>query len=565
MQARICSLYEGRCNHASRVPKSFLSLPVKLRDEVYFHAGFIDGRNVRLRLRNGVLLFSHEHYRMPTTTEFYLTFCRARNGCGIPLLWDIDCGGDDGVEIYLTLRVASCEVNKDAVRYLCTHNILLFEKVDLSGPFFKILGRAPINLLQWVRRCTVIFSISNKKWDLSLYETYRPAWSKLISLLASSADISKLEVNIACDVGDTDAAHLTVKALANLQPAKCTVRLSDRRNRELERLARSAVHSVTRVETDPSGYFRFLDLPTELRHHVLGFTDLVTPFRQVEWCPRFGYSLWYSFQDQERERSTPCSHFCSKHYAVFPECDCWKTPTRLFLVCRTMLHDARALFFASNRFIISPSDEFTNPFYYRKPMLSSREEPFEASSFLREKVPREALTYLRDLEILFPGIQYNFCSTQGTYLTEWEDTIRLVAPYLKRLTLRIYLGVGRSYWSQTQVETERLQESLARLCQAHVWIVRPLRQLRCLDGLFIRTWSPYDHYFWNQVRVEQYFQRHEKRLETIVMGITYDSRMHRKKDRHVSRWREIYREDLEDRQSEWPPHRGQSRVLSFIP
>ena len=65
----------------------------------------------------------------------------------------------------------------------------------------------------------------------------------------------------------------------------CSIRLSRQANPVLERLAEKIVATTTgpahSAEDIPEATglspFRFLNLPTEVRHHILTYTDLVTP------------------------------------------------------------------------------------------------------------------------------------------------------------------------------------------------------------------------------------------------------------------------------------------------
>lgn len=73
--------------------------------------------------------------------------------------------------------------------------------------------------------------------------------------------------------------------------AGCSIRLSGRRDRELSKLAEQKIQMLTGSwppRTTTSKPFRFLELPTELREHILAFTDLATPWHEMEWNPSGG-------------------------------------------------------------------------------------------------------------------------------------------------------------------------------------------------------------------------------------------------------------------------------------
>ena len=140
----------------------------------------------------------------------------------------------------------------------------------------------------------------------------------------------------------------------------------------------------------------------------------MTPLCEIEWSPlegfRLRYSTWrcggvgkcepsihYACQFRNCWEGSHDGCFCRHCHAAFkPECHCWSPPTSLFLVCRTLLQDARAVFFLRNRFVIIHTPDFVEP---APPRL-------EASIFLTGIVPRSAIHFLRDLEFIFPLLAY---------------------------------------------------------------------------------------------------------------------------------------------------------------
>lgn len=515
VQSRICAYYKHVCSHASLEPKTFLSLPEDVRHRVYLHAGFISAALIRVRVRDGFLFFCRENDDPPAA-----------------------------LDVYFKLRLVSHVVNADAVRCLCSNNNILLDAADISGEPLAVLVGSPLGLLNRVRCLTIVLNCSRKAGcikrhrtsDSCPYETraytstskrvqdFQSTWEKLINLLALAPNSSKLELKLICDVEDATTARLILKPLEHLRLARCSIRLSDRRNAMLEDIARSIVFRATSTNTATQGYFRFLSLPTELRQHILTFTDLITPFREIEWNPSSKFRLydWYSRQYY------PCSFnaFCSTQYSVFPACVCWRPPTPMFLVCRALLQDARSIFYASNRFIINPA--------YSPPQLF-RTELFEASIFLTQIIPRDSLAHLSDLEILFPGTQYSSLGIERGILDDWERATQYVAPHLKKLTLSLYMGVANDP-DPDVLYTKDLQASLKALCQVHEQIVRPLSNLRCFDAFFVQAWSPFNHIQWTMARVEQYFLKHEKHLETSVMGSGYNGVANGKTQRRISKW-----------------------------
>ena len=137
----------------------------------------------------------------------------------------------------------------------------------------------------------------------------------------------------------------------------------------MSKLARRAVLALTTgVDTRPHEFetarIRFMDLPKELRLHVLSFTDFVAPYCQIEWnSTSAGYYVSYPVGywhpdhswtgDIRTARYSKCweeteyqGYFCQAQHAAFSsiyECKCWTRPQSLFLVSREFCTDARRL------------------------------------------------------------------------------------------------------------------------------------------------------------------------------------------------------------------------------
>jgi hypothetical protein len=536
VQSRICSYFKPICSHASREPTTFLSLPEHVRHQVYLQAGFVADASIRLVVTKGALFFCTEFFDRPAGNLDLSDLYSRWNG--VPFA----CSNLEQAELdaYFDLRLVSRDVDADLVRCLISNNDILLDRRDILENALAVLARSPLGLLHWLRRLIVVLDgtitdrMEYSRLDKTLVHTstsrklknFRPAWEKLIQLLAMLPSSSKLDLKLACNFENTTIARLILKPLEQLRVAKCTIQLSGKRNPVLEDIAREAVLLSTMGNTCTQGCFRFLDLPTELRQHILSFTDLVTPSREIMWSP----STKFNLNDREELGWYPCSRhgFCTTQMFVFPGCSCWQPPIPIFLVCRTMLQDARTVFYSSNRFIIAP------PYSYGKPPTFRRKR-FEASKFLTLIVPEDSLASLRDLEILFPSKDYSAVGIHPGLLDEWENVLRYAAPRLRKLTLSIYLGVENHPWPNTSY-TGNLQASLQALCEVHKQIVRPLRQLRCLDRFFVTAWSSFNHEQWPRAKVEQYFREHAKNLETSVMGSTYDSEARGKTQRCTSKW-----------------------------
>lgn len=517
VQTRVCSYYKSpgtSCTHVTRAPTTFLSLPERSRHQIYRQAGLPNGASVRFKGKHGVPFSYDDSTDAPAFASYY------------------------------NLRLVSRFVSTDVTGFLCSHNetLLCCEDftdlsilLDVAAVLVKSLGRLIIHLN--VSSCNgpmcdfcrwhPVYARCRKpplKSTSRRFQAIAPVWRKVVDRLALWGDFSKLKLNLICDVGDITTAHLITEPIEQSRLPTGTIRLGSNRNAMLEDIALQVVHCSAAGINDRRKSFRFLDLPTELRWHILSFTDLVAPLRQIEWSPRAKFTLRGS-----EAMHGPCTNrgFCHRQHAVYPHCDCWVLPIPMFLVCRDMLQDARATFYASNRFIIAPSSSDWRPNF--------RDKPFEASIFLTKVVPPKALSYLRDLEVIFPATEYNFRGIDQAVYNDWVRTIEYVAPRLKKLALQLYMGFELTPYTDP-LRSVNIQGSQNALFRIHEQIVRPLSQLECLDCFFVCADSPFSHPRWTWKTIEQQIKDHEKRLEGLVMGSAYDSKAEGKMQRERSEW-----------------------------
>ncbi|KAI1504149.1 hypothetical protein F5X99DRAFT_372652 [Biscogniauxia marginata] len=175
--------------------------------------------------------------------------------------------------------------------------------------------------------------------------------------------------------------------------------------------AMQAMGKNVNLEEPPFPYFR---LPTEIRQHILSYTDLVTPLNRVCWSWGLGYHLmrtnckarngekypmchpnayrewgppgttkevhvrsqlslplgwgyniipglpcWCDKCERHARQFLSCrllcrtdpSFFCDHDYAAYsPRRNCWHPPTPLFLVSKAFYQEAQYMFFTSNHF-----------------------------------------------------------------------------------------------------------------------------------------------------------------------------------------------------------------------
>ncbi|KAK3324842.1 hypothetical protein B0H66DRAFT_614971 [Apodospora peruviana] len=269
--------------------------------------------------------------------------------------------------------------------------------------------------------------------------------------MASGLGWNTFELSLVCEVhvDDIETARLAVTSLLNLSRLRdCHVRFCKTPDPRIQLLAQDTVlrargipaaHSPSATvqtalpastEQDGSLQHRLVSLPRELHLRIFGYTDLITPPKEVTWSrghsayvalhrkpephPAYGAGgrfycdrscqvdyCWRRKPNAKGKDSgfaTGC--FCRVWHSAFSSrCNCWSSSQSLFPICRTLLEDARFIFFSGNLFVVH-DHKCQTPFDVPEggPYLP---EQFVASYLLREIVPRHCLYHLRFLEIVF--------------------------------------------------------------------------------------------------------------------------------------------------------------------
>lgn len=266
-------------------------------------------------------------------------------------------------QLKIVLNQASCHHCKRTERYgdCCNH---------LQGPFAE---RFDSPAEGWCRRLHTTNHDSPLQSSHPSTAPMLDEWLRTAKYLSSRISPRTLELCLVCDMdqGEADLATQVVAPLALLSELKdCHVRLCRDLNNELAQIARNAAlqacHKMPPKPRSPPSPApsHFMYLPRELRLHILEYTDLVTPGKEVMWNRvRRGYqdpfgkctTAWgieYEGGLQRYYDSIGC--FCRRRHAAFSSsCRCWAPPTPLFLVCRALLEDARLVFFSQNLFVVS--------------------------------------------------------------------------------------------------------------------------------------------------------------------------------------------------------------------
>ena len=386
-------------------------------------------------------------------------------------------------------------------------------------------------------------------------------WQSTASHIIAHIKPCALQLYFVCDVEDLEAAKLAVEPLLTARTlANCAIRLSRQPDPLIRDLARkTAIQAIGHPLNQLESPFRLLDLPQELRRQILEYTDLVAPLCEVEWNLASSfylrYSTWrcggswdcppdlhYACQFRNCWEYSTSGCFCRRYHAAFSsQCNCWSPPTPLFLACRALLEDARAVFFMRNRFVITPSAGCNHP-AERTPIR------LEASIFLIDVVPSNALRFLRFLEVVFPPFDEDYLLPHEPAYQEWLRTIDHVKEQLclPLLTVRVYMADHLpNGHGVTPFRANMTKEQAKTIFKTYARTLGPFSKLKGLRKFFVHLAWPFA---WtrrgrrrrheNPVAVDQQIGAAEQRYERLVMGNDYDSVSLQKGKKGNSQWLE---------------------------
>lgn len=395
-------------------------------------------------------------------------------------------------------------------------------------------------------------------------------WKYTMQYLASCTVPGRLEFGIRCYVGSTEAARLCLEALLCMPKlADCFIKLPHTSSTATLGVARSVAFQLTGRSTELPKFSRFLELPTELQLNILEYTDLVTPLREVEYQAMSGsvpygkyrnhYSADYCTEGDISEYRYGGCHpkfhhackyrltrhtFCRLEGVATAKCICWEPPTSLFLISKGLRNLVNEVFFTRNRFVFPPQIEYITPEY------------LPVSCYISRMSGRLTLHWLRDIQILLPAFQEDYCGLQGSKLTEWAEALEAAKDQLdlSQLKISLYLSVlGIAYVPST------LEETQIEFMKACYWPF--LLALSSLKGLKAFHVYLITHYRWTRHNFGSHFPRTErdelrkgarhveKEMEQYVMGKDYNSGISKVRD---FRWPQCLRRNFHCRNCQYP-------------
>jgi len=404
-------------------------------------------------------------------------------------------------------------------------------------------------------------------------------WRETARHILSHTDPKMLTLHLMCDTGDSKETRAVLEPLL-ATPAtlkSCVLRLSSRHQYHLRSLAEKFAARIDGRTTIPSNYgFRFLDLPPELRAKILDYTDLVTPYNQIEWesvrgfrvrlptsnCYMAdGYGDLHQDTDFLHDSANPLykglgnlldgplhqslrffrcqpvslweagSFCCRRRSSASLSCRCWIPPRPLMLVCRAMYEDAIRILYTRNRIIILPKDCIFN-----LPIsIDSTLRRLEASKFITRHTKPHVLQHLRTLEVVFPQIHIFYFDTSNPFYLDWQFAVHHLREHANLSVLTVILHMSSNNPTPRRWH-DYVDKELKDMVRSHVQLLTPLRSLGGMKRLFIYLeslwyWGSYKKMFWIDWDGEgRLCQRPptdpwqlEVWLERVVMGRKYNS------------------------------------------
>ncbi|OAP54574.1 hypothetical protein AYL99_11022 [Fonsecaea erecta] len=256
-------------------------------------------------------------------------------------------------------------------------------------------------------------------------------WDRLVLTLATRLTPGRLRLSVVCDTLDHAAAQRVLLPLSSLPLLKsCAIRLGQRPDHSLRRLAQTTVHQAMGQDQPPQGPFPWDRLPDELQLQILRHSGLLAP-TVIEWEEGKGTPRPSCCQQCTATLEACC---CPPLHAAFTsgQCTCWQWPRDHFLVSQGFRSQALQIFYRSNTFSVQTLEAHWTENI--PPYLEHR----SALVFLRS-VPRDALPHIRSLRVIFPTSCDDDLGPGTPSLANWTDTLRFIERHLPLAHLSLTL------------------------------------------------------------------------------------------------------------------------------
>lgn len=498
---------------------SFLDLPIHIRRRIYIAAGLVSSADIDI-------------------LSFHLSFTRIDEFpvCSTPVWSTTVAELRSSLDLFLICRAIRSEAS---MLFFSSNRFHFWPSRDNARQSFALLcsfvqsahgqlcslvvnlNRSPsvcsCETQTWSWTVPNISATSPRALDQSLFSdaAFLKDWQTTTCDIGPLLPNGRLELALVCDSASVDTAKLVVSSLRHFPTlSQCHLRLCQEPHAGIQQIAREAALRATGKSPTASRatHFRMMDLPAELRLHILGYTDLVTPLAELQWDPTRKYHLQFRHQQCRKELQwwghgnqcpglsdwipddwpdyhTPghcriprdeglfhhscrfrdcwiqlnkgdcfCQRFHASYSTALARCACWSPPIALFLVCRQFSQESLRVFFARNRIIVLPCGGVTRD----EPPASSPPARFTASLFLRSGLAVDSMKHLRLLDLVFPPIDTG-PKDFNLAVADWMETLEWTRSKLdlSRLTIRCEIA---DYFVEEHVPTHRRQITNSQYC-----------------------------------------------------------------------------------------------------
>ncbi|KAF2678817.1 hypothetical protein K458DRAFT_408523 [Lentithecium fluviatile CBS 122367] len=262
--------------------------------------------------------------------------------------------------------------------------------------------------------------------------------------------------------------------------------------RETELVVHKAIHRLISYSPVLGSGFRYLDLPTELRLQILGYTDLVSA-KDIQWRPQTSSPPRYPVKElcscprnvhpevldysrdcfcllepqrtpivEQIDTREPCGCctlcrpadasrmcFCSSRGRIFSTtCVCSSPRHALFSVSREVREDAIATYYSRNRFFVTPfrsprmqSVKSGEANYHWPPRGFERMRSIELSLYL-SSLTRNALQHIRWLEWMLPTSKPGYLLPSTPAWFDYLDTLDMMRQSMNITNLTFVLNMA---------------------------------------------------------------------------------------------------------------------------
>ena len=289
---------------------------------------------------------------------------------------DIDCHCEP---LPLQLLLVCRAIHNETVPILYGQNVLVGEWLPGRELFrsLSLLAQRSIRSLQ-IFLSWPLGHMRNVPGTSRMHDRPGNEVEELFSIISSVCTLDKLHLTLDWEVLHMPYRGTNTQLLALLPRLKgFAVCLNYKPQQKLNRLSKDMVALVTSDSQVHHGSFPLMKLPTEIRHQVLRFTDLV-----VKWG-----TFWsvdglavvdgkFAIPLVIKSRSL-CCRTCSTSRAICccpnlvagfsATCTCSTLPENFLSVSRQFAEDAREVLFRNNRFIFTGHASKTLSFLQKQP------------------------------------------------------------------------------------------------------------------------------------------------------------------------------------------------------